>query len=156
MINNKKIKIYFVGIGGIGMSGIAELMHEIGYSVLGSDKIESDNVKRLKKIGINVKIGHDKNHLSKEKWTPLWVIDFPMFDYDDEGKRWNALHHPFTAPKDGHEVLLEKDPGNCLSKAYDMVINGWEVGGGSIRIHDQSVQSKVFTALDISKDEASE
>ena len=73
-----------------------------------------------------------------------------MFDYDDEGKRWNALHHPFTAPKDGHEVLLEKDPGNCLSKAYDMVINGWEVGGGSIRIHDQSVQSKVFTALDIS------
>ena len=102
------------------------------------------------------KIGHDKNHLSQEKWTPLWVIDFPMFEYDDEGKRWNALHHPFTAPKDGHEVLLEKDPGNCLSKAYDMVINGWEVGGGSIRIHDQSVQSKVFTALDISKDEATE
>ena len=102
------------------------------------------------------KIGHDKNYLSQEKWTPLWVIDFPMFDYDDEGKRWNALHHPFTAPKDGHEVLLEKDPGNCLSKAYDMVINGWEVGGGSIRIHDQSVQSKVFTALDISKDEATE
>ena len=102
------------------------------------------------------KIGHDKNHLSQEKWTPLWVVDFPMFEYDDEGKRWNALHHPFTAPKDGHEVLLEKDPGNCLSKAYDMVINGWEVGGGSIRIHDQSVQSKVFTALDISKDEATE
>ena len=102
------------------------------------------------------KIGHDKNHLSQEKWTPLWIVDFPMFDYDDEGKRWNALHHPFTAPKDGHEVLLEKDPGNCLSKAYDMVINGWEVGGGSIRIHDQSVQSKVFTALDISKDEATE
>ena len=102
------------------------------------------------------KIGHDKNHLSQEKWTPLWVVDFPMFEYDDEGKRWNALHHPFTAPKDGHEVLLEKDPGNCLSKAYDMVINGWEVGGGSIRIHDQSVQSKVFTALDISMDEATE
>ena len=102
------------------------------------------------------KIGHDKNLLSQEKWTPLWVVDFPMFDYDDEGERWNALHHPFTAPKDGHEVLLEKDPGNCLSKAYDMVINGWEVGGGSIRIHDQSVQSKVFTALDISKDEATE
>jgi aspartyl-tRNA synthetase len=102
------------------------------------------------------KIGHAKNHLSKEKWAPLWVVDFPMFDYDDEGGRWNALHHPFTAPKDGHELLLEKDPGNCLSKAYDMVINGWEVGGGSIRIHDESVQSKVFTALDISKDEATE
>ena len=102
------------------------------------------------------KIGHAKNHLSKEKWAPLWVVDFPMFDYDDEGGRWNALHHPFTAPKDGHELLLEKDPGNCLSKAYYMVINGWEVGGGSIRIHDESVQSKVFTALDISKDEATE
>lgn len=102
------------------------------------------------------KIGHEKNHLSQEKWTPLWVVDFPMFDYDEEGEKWNALHHPFTAPKDGHEELLEKDPGNCLSKAYDMVINGWEVGGGSIRIHDQSVQSKVFTALDISNDEATE
>ena len=102
------------------------------------------------------KIGHDKNHLTTEKWSPLWVVDFPMFDYDEDGKRWNALHHPFTAPKDGHESLLENDPGKCLSKAYDMVINGWEVGGGSIRIHDQKIQSKVFSALDISKEEATE
>jgi aspartyl-tRNA synthetase len=102
------------------------------------------------------KIGHEKKHITDEKWSPLWIVDFPMFEYDEDAKRWNALHHPFTAPKDGHEVLLENDPGNCLSKAYDMVINGWEVGGGSIRIHEQSVQSKVFSALEISKEEATE
>jgi aspartyl-tRNA synthetase len=102
------------------------------------------------------KIGHDKKHLTSEVWAPLWVIDFPMFEYDDEGKRWNALHHPFTAPKDGHEDLLDSDPGSCLSKAYDMVINGWEVGGGSIRIHQQSLQSRVFKALNISDAEAKE
>ena len=102
------------------------------------------------------KIGHDKKHLTGELWAPLWVIDFPMFEYDDEGNRWNALHHPFTAPKDGHEDLLDSDPGSCLSKAYDMVINGWEVGGGSIRIHQQSLQSRVFKALNISDEEAKE
>jgi len=102
------------------------------------------------------KIGHDKKHLTGELWAPLWVIDFPMFEYDDEGNRWNALHHPFTAPKDGHEDLLDSDPGSCLSKAYDMVINGWEVGGGSIRIHQQSLQSRVFKALNISDVEAKE
>jgi len=102
------------------------------------------------------KIGHDKKHLTDEVWAPLWVIDFPMFEYDDEGNRWNALHHPFTAPKDGHEDLLDSDPGSCLSKAYDMVINGWEVGGGSIRIHQQSLQSRVFKALNISDAEAKE
>ena len=102
------------------------------------------------------KIGHEKNHLSTKKWTPVWIVDFPMFDYDEDVNRWNALHHPFTAPKEGHESLLEDDPGNCLSKAYDMVINGWEVGGGSIRIHDQNIQSKVFNALNISKEEAQE
>ena len=102
------------------------------------------------------KIGHDKKHLTDEVWAPLWVIDFPMFEYDDEGNRWNALHHPFTAPKDGHEDLLDSDPGSCLSKAYDMVINGWEVGGGSIRIHQQSLQSRVFKVLNISDAEAKE
>lgn len=102
------------------------------------------------------KIGHDKKHLTNEPWAPVWIVDFPMFDFDEEGNRWNALHHPFTSPKDGHEGLLETDPGNCLSKAYDMVINGWEVGGGSIRIHQQTVQSKVFKALNISDEEARE
>jgi aspartyl-tRNA synthetase len=102
------------------------------------------------------KIGHDKNHLNDAPWAPLWVIDFPMFDYDESSKRWNALHHPFTAPQEGHEKLLANDPGNCLSRAYDMVINGWEVGGGSIRIHKQELQSEVFKALSISDDEAKE
>ena len=102
------------------------------------------------------KIGHDKNHINDLTWAPLWIIDFPMFDYDEDSKRWNALHHPFTAPKDGHEDLLESDPGRCLSKAYDMVINGSEVGGGSIRIHKNEIQSKVFKALNISKEESEE
>ena len=102
------------------------------------------------------KIGHDKNHINDLTWAPLWIIDFPMFDYDEDSKRWNALHHPFTAPKNGHEDLLESDPGKCLSKAYDMVINGSEVGGGSIRIHKNEIQSKVFKALNISKEESEE
>ena len=102
------------------------------------------------------KIGHDKGLVNDLVWAPLWIVDFPMFDFDEENKRWNALHHPFTSPKDGHEDLLDSDPGKFLSKAYDMVINGSEVGGGSIRIHKSDVQSKVFKALNISKDEAQE
>jgi len=102
------------------------------------------------------KIGHEKNHLDGRAWAPLWVVDFPMFEYDEENNRWTALHHPFTAPKDGHEDLLISNPGAAMSKAYDMVINGWEVGGGSVRIHKQEVQSKVFDALNVSKQEAQE
>lgn len=102
------------------------------------------------------KVGHDKGHVDGRRWAPLWVVDFPMFERDEENNRWNALHHPFTSPKDGHEDLLTTDPGACLSKAYDMVLNGWEVGGGSVRIHKQAVQSKVFDALNISKEEADE
>jgi aspartyl-tRNA synthetase len=102
------------------------------------------------------KVGHDKGHVDGRRWAPLWVVDFPMFERDEENDRWNALHHPFTSPKDGHEDLLATDPGACLSKAYDMVLNGWEVGGGSVRIHKQAVQSKVFDALNISKEEAEE
>ena len=77
-----------------------------------------------------------------------------MFEYDEENARWSAMHHPFTSPKDGHEDLLETDPGACLAKAYDMVLNGWEMGGGSVRIHREEVQSKVFRALKIDADEA--
>ncbi len=105
---------------------------------------------------LRVKIGHEKGHVDGRAWAPLWVVDFPMFEHDEEADRWVALHHPFTAPKDGHEDLLATNPGACLSKAYDMVINGWEVGGGSVRIHKQEVQSKVFDALKISKEEAQE
>ncbi len=100
------------------------------------------------------KVGHEKGHVSGEAWKPVWVIDFPMFEYDEEGKRWNACHHPFTAPKDEHLQYLETDPGKCLAKAYDLALNGWEIGGGSVRIHKEDVQSKVFRALNIDAEEA--
>jgi aspartyl-tRNA synthetase len=105
---------------------------------------------------LRLKVGHDKGHVDGRAWAPLWVVDFPMFEHDEEADRWVALHHPFTAPKDGHEDLLTSNPGAALSKAYDMVLNGWEVGGGSVRIHQQEVQSKVFDALKISREEAQE
>ena len=105
---------------------------------------------------LRLKVGHDKGHVDGRAWAPLWVMDFPMFEHDEENDRWAALHHPFTAPKDGHEDLLVSNPGAALSKAYDMVLNGWEVGGGSVRIHKQDIQSKVFDALKISKEEAQE
>jgi aspartyl-tRNA synthetase len=107
---------------------------------------------------LRVKIGHSEfgreHGLFEDKWAPLWVVDFPMFEYDEENGRWSAVHHPFTAPKDGHEDLMDTDPGACLAKAYDMVLNGWELGGGSVRIHRAEVQSKVFKALNISADDA--
>ena len=102
---------------------------------------------------LRVKIGQDKNLIEKG-WRPLWVLDFPMFEWDEEGKRWSAMHHPFTAPRDGHEDLIASDPGRAVAKAYDMVLNGWEIGGGSVRIHRADVQSKVFKALGISDEEA--
>ncbi|MDE2132584.1 MAG: aspartate--tRNA ligase, partial [Betaproteobacteria bacterium] len=102
---------------------------------------------------LRVKLGHEKG-FSTGGWKPLWVVDFPMFEYDDEAKRWVALHHPFTAPKDGHEAFLESDPSKALAKAYDVVLNGWEIGGGSVRIHREEVQSKVFRALNIGPEEA--
>ena len=100
------------------------------------------------------KIGHEKKFLNGKSWEPLWVIDFPMFEYSEEDKRWTACHHPFTSPKDGHEELMETNPGECLAKAYDLALNGWEIGGGSVRIHREEVQSKVFRALGIGDDEA--
>ncbi len=102
---------------------------------------------------LRVKVGHERGLASKD-WKPLWVVDFPMFEYDDEAKRWNACHHPFTAPKDGHEEYLSSDPGKAIAKAYDCVLNGWELGGGSVRIHKEDVQSKVFRALNIGEEEA--
>ncbi|MFT0533847.1 aspartate--tRNA ligase [Castellaniella hirudinis] len=107
---------------------------------------------------LRVKIGHSEfgrgNGLFEAGWQPLWVVDFPMFEYDEEAQRYTAAHHPFTSPKPGHEDLLESDPGQALARAYDMVINGWEVGGGSERIHRADVQTKVFKALKIDEDEA--
>ncbi len=107
---------------------------------------------------LRLKVGHSDfgkaNGLFEDRWAPLWVVDFPMFEHDEEGDRWNAVHHPFTAPKDGHENLMDTDPGACIAKAYDMVLNGWELGGGSIRIHRADVQSKVFSALKITEEDA--
>ena len=102
---------------------------------------------------LRVKIGHERGFAEKS-WKPLWVLDFPMFEWDEEAKRWNAMHHPFTSPAPGHEDLLASDPGAARAIAHDMVLNGWEIGGGSVRIHRQDVQSKVFTALGIGAEEA--
>jgi aspartyl-tRNA synthetase len=102
---------------------------------------------------LRVKLGHERGY-AQPGWRPLWVLDAPMFEWNDEEKRWDALHHPFTAPADGHEGYLDTDPGKALSKAYDMVLNGWEIGGGSVRIHRREVQSKVFSALAIGPEEA--
>lgn len=111
-------------------------------------KIVSDSLGALR-----VKIGHDLG-LVQPGWQFLWVIDFPMFEYDDEEKRWVALHHPFTSPRVDSAEILEKDPGKCLSRAYDIVLNGTELGGGSIRIHDETMQQTVFDLLGISREQA--
>ncbi|MDR9284948.1 aspartate--tRNA ligase [Burkholderia multivorans] len=116
-------------------------------------KVVNDSLRALR-----LKIGHSEfgkaNGLVEAGWKPLWVVDFPMFEYDDEDARYVAAHHPFTSPKDEHLEYLESDPGRCLAKAYDMVLNGWEIGGGSVRIHREDVQSKVFRALKIGAEEA--
>jgi len=107
---------------------------------------------------LRVKIGHSEfgraHGLFEAGWRPLWVVDFPMFEFDEGEQRWMAAHHPFTSPKDGHEDYLETDPGRCRAKAYDLALNGWEIGGGSVRIHREEVQSKVFRALQIGAEEA--
>ena len=105
---------------------------------------------------LRVKIGHEHGAADGyfvDEWKPLWVVDFPMFEYDEEENRWTAMHHPFTSPKAGHEDLMSSDPEHCLARAYDMVLNGWEIGGGSIRIHRAEVQEKVFAALKITPEE---
>jgi len=117
------------------------------------EKIVNDAIGALR-----IKIGHSefgkKNGLFENRWAPMWVVDFPMFEYDDESQRYTAVHHPFTAPKDGHEDWMVTAPEKCISKGYDMVLNGWEMGGGSVRIHRADVQQKVFDALKITPEEA--
>ena len=107
---------------------------------------------------LRIKIGHsefgNKSGLFEKGWRPMWVVDFPMFEFDDEAQRYTATHHPFTAPKDGHEDWMVTAPEKCISKGYDMVLNGWEMGGGSVRIHRADVQQKVFDALKITPEEA--
>ena len=141
---------------------IAEILKRCGAQngdiiFFGADKakVVNDSIGALR-----LKVGHSefgkKTGLFTKGWKPLWVVDFPMFEHDEENKRWSAVHHPFTAPKDGHEDWMDTDPGRCIAKAYDMVLNGWELGGGSVRIHRADVQSKVFTALKIGPEEAQE
>ena len=117
------------------------------------EKIVNDAIGALR-----IKIGHSefgkKNGLFENRWAPMWVVDFPMFEHDEENDRWAAVHHPFTAPKDGHEDWMVTAPEKCISKGYDMVLNGWEMGGGSVRIHRADVQKKVFDALKITPEEA--
>jgi aspartyl-tRNA synthetase len=140
-------------------TAIAEILQRSGAQdgdilFFGADKAKVVN----DAIGaLRLKIGHSEfaknSGLFEDRWAPLWVVDFPMFEHDEEGGRWNAVHHPFTAPKDGHEDWMTTDPGRCVAKAYDMVLNGWELGGGSVRIHRAEVQAKVFDALNISPEE---
>ncbi|HXD06058.1 MAG TPA: aspartate--tRNA ligase [Burkholderiaceae bacterium] len=143
-------------------AALAEIMKRTGAQTgdlifFGADKakVVNDAVGALR-----IKIGHSEfgrtHGLFEDRWAPLWVVDFPMFEYDEDAQRWNAVHHPFTAPKDGHEDYMDTDPEKCVSKAYDMVLNGWELGGGSVRIHRADVQSKVFNALKIGPEEAQE
>jgi aspartyl-tRNA synthetase len=102
---------------------------------------------------LRVKLGHDLK-LIADGWRPLWVVDFPMFEWDAQGGRWQAMHHPFTAPQDDDPAALRAAPGAALARAYDMVLNGAEIGGGSVRIHRQEMQSTVFELLGIGADEA--
>ncbi len=111
------------------------------------DKVVNDALGALR-----AKVGHEHG-FAEAGWRPLWVVDFPMFEYDDERKGWVARHHPFTAPKDGHGDRLDSDPAHALAKAYDVVMNGWEIGGGSVRIHRPEMQAKVFAALGIGADD---
>lgn len=139
---------------------IAEILKRTGAQdgdllFFGADKLKIVN----DAIGaLRLKVGHSdfgkKSGLFEARWAPLWVVDFPMFEFDEDEQRWNAVHHPFTAPKDGHEDLMDTDPGACLAKAYDMVLNGWELGGGSVRIHRADVQQKAFDALKITPEAA--
>ena len=134
---------------------IAEIMRRTGAQngdlvFFGADsaKVVNDALGALR-----IKLGHDRGLVSSE-WKPLWVVDFPMFEYDADAKRWVALHHPFTAPKTESAETVDIDPANALSRAYDMVLNGSEIGGGSIRIHREDLQQKVFSLLGI--DEAAQ
>ena len=141
---------------------LAEILKRTGAAngdllFFGADKakIVNDSIGALRlKVGLSA-LGK-KLGLFTAGWKPLWVVDFPMFEHDEANNRWSAVHHPFTAPKDGHEDWMDTDPGRCVAKAYDMVLNGWELGGGSVRIHQADVQSKVFDALKIGPEEAQE
>ncbi|HEY8053753.1 MAG TPA: aspartate--tRNA ligase [Steroidobacteraceae bacterium] len=134
------------------LTGILERTHAVDGDLVffGADsaKVVSDALGALR-----LKIGQELK-LALSGWQPLWVVDFPMFEWDPDAKRWVAMHHPFTAPKGDDPAALRADPGGTLAKAYDMVLNGSEIGGGSVRIHRQDMQSTVFDLLGIATEEA--
>jgi aspartyl-tRNA synthetase len=138
----------------LGRDALAEILRRTGAAsgdliFFGADreKVVCDSLGALR-----AKVGHERG-FAATGWRPLWVVDFPMFEFNDETKTWGARHHPFTAPKDGHEDIFQSDPGAAIAKAYDVVLNGWEIGGGSVRIHRPEVQAKVFSSLGISVEE---
>ena len=138
----------------MGRDALAEILRRTGAAsgdliFFGADreKVVCDALGALR-----AKVGHERG-FATTGWRPLWVVDFPMFEFNDESKTWGARHHPFTAPKDGHEELFQTDPGSAIAKAYDVVLNGWEIGGGSVRIHRPDVQAKVFSSLGISAED---
>src|SRR5574343_16425 len=141
-------------------AAIAEILQRTGAQnddilFFGADKakVVNDAIGALRiKIGLS-DLGK-KLGVFEQRWAPMWVVDFTMFEHDEEEDRWTAVHHPFTAPKDGHEDWMVTAPEKCIAKGYDMVLNGWEIGGGSVRIHRADVQQKVFDALKISPEDA--
>jgi aspartyl-tRNA synthetase len=158
------IKVNELGKGAAGLqSPIVKNLHEKSLAEIlgrtgskngdliffGADKAEACNAYMG---ALRQRIGHERG-LAEAGWRPLWVVDFPMFEYDEEAKAWKARHHPFTSPKDGHEAFMEADPAKVCAKAYDLVLNGWEIAGGSVRIHRQEIQERVFKALKIGKEE---
>jgi len=126
------------------------LLFQFGKASLVHTVLANLRVTVAKKLGLIPEVGHGN------QWKFLWVIDPPLFEYDDESKRWAAAHHAFTRPHDEHVDLIEKDPGKVLCYRYDLVLNGFEIAGGSIRLHDPSVQKRVFGALGIGEAEAQE
>jgi aspartyl-tRNA synthetase len=156
-LSRKEIDDYTTYVGRFGDAAIAGILERTGANdgdliFFGADtaKVVNDAIGALR-----LKVGHDMG-LVKEGWAPLWVVDFPMFEWDADNKRWNAQHHPFTAPKNDDPAALKADPESALSKGYDMVLNGNEIGGGSVRIHRQDMQSTVFDLLGIGAEEAQE
>ena len=102
---------------------------------------------------LRLHLGRELGLVDEEAWRFVWITDFPMFEWDEEAGRWKAVHHPFTRPAPGSEALVESDPGGATAQAYDLVVNGIEIGGGSFRIHEQELQAQVFAALQLSEEE---
>ena len=164
----KQFKVGGVAVTKVGANGFdtgvakhlepyrAALTQQLGLEVGDSLLIVADHWDTATKAmgELRLKLGRDLQLIDDTKWKFLWVVDFPMFDWDDEGKRWVAMHHPFTSPNPDQFHLLESDPGGCLSAGYDLVVNGSEIAGGSIRIHRMDVQEKVFKLIGLTQADA--